>query len=189
MSLLFDVWLLNGLSAGYLDRVLAGTGLTGDDFGMYALLIRFGPATPTQLQRWTGQRLTTISAHLKRIDQRGHLQRNPNPDDRRSQLVGLSDLGEKAYAEATEPFLEAMHDLHRRFAHGTLRERLVLQDLDAVLRDVTGMASRPYQVTSREKTAAALNGPHSLSYTGAPLTAAQEQQVRLYLDFVRHPRR
>src|SRR5215210_7005048 len=101
MSLLFDVWLLNGLSAGYLDEVLAGTGLTGTDFGMYALLHRFGPTTPTQLRRWTGQPLTTVSAQLKRIDRRGHLDRTTNPGDGRSQLVGLSSTGVAAHEKAT----------------------------------------------------------------------------------------
>ena len=68
MSLLFDVWLVTGLIAGLLDDVLADTELNGDDFGMYSLLRRFGPATPTQLHRWTGLPPTTISAHLKRLE-------------------------------------------------------------------------------------------------------------------------
>ena len=68
MSLLFDVWLVTGLTAGLLDDVLAETELNGDDFGLYSLLRRFGPATPTQLHRWTGLRPTTLSAHLKRLD-------------------------------------------------------------------------------------------------------------------------
>ena len=188
MSVLFDVWLISSLTAGYLDDVLADSRLSGDDFGMYAMLSRFGPATPTQLRRWTGRSLTTVSAHVKRIDQRGHLERTPHPQDRRAQLLRLTELGAKAYQEATEPFLEAMHDLRRRFVPDALRERLVLQSLDAVLRDVTGMAPRPYQVTLEDASAerAAASGPHALAYAGAPLTSAQEQQVRLYIDFVRH---
>src|SRR5215217_3698682 len=115
MSLLFDVWLVSGLSAGYLDEVLAGTRLSGTDFGMYALLSRFGPTTATQLRRWTGQPLTTVSAHLKRIDRRGHLDRTTNPGDARSQLVGLGEDGAAAYDAATAPFLEAMHKLRAHF--------------------------------------------------------------------------
>ena len=101
-----------------------------------------------------------------------------------TQLVRLSELGLKAFEEATEPFLQAMHGLRMRFPQGTLRERLMLQDLDAVLRAETGMDSRPYQVPA--PSSAAATGSNSLPYTGDRLTAVQEQQVRLYLDFVRH---
>ena len=65
--------------AGLLEDVLAESELNGDDFGMYSLLRRYGPATPTQLHRWTGLPPTTISAHLKRLEKRGHLTRSPNP--------------------------------------------------------------------------------------------------------------
>lgn len=179
MSLLFDAWLLTGLTAGLLDDVLAETELNGDDFGMYSLLRRFGPATPTQLHRWTGFPPTTISAHLKRLDARGHVTRLPNPADGRSYQVGLSRSGERAHDAATTPFLEAMHTLRARFVPDTVRERLVLQHIDSVLRDAVGLDPRPYQVAG-DGTGAPL-----LTYEGEPLSAAEEQQARLYIDFLR----
>ncbi len=186
MSLLFDVWLVNGLSAGYLDEVLAGTGLSGTDFGMYALLHRFGPTTPTQLRRWTGQPLTTVSAHLKRIERRGHLDRTTNPGDGRSQLVGLSPDGVAAHDAATAPFLEAMHELRAYFVPDALPERMALQDIDSALRKLGGMDPRPYRVTDEGRPDAhGRTRTQALSYAGRPLTADQEQQVRLFLDFVR----
>lgn len=185
MSLLFDVWLLSGLSAGYLDEVLTSTGLSGDDFGLYSLLGAFGPATPTQVHRWTGWPTTTISAHLRRVEQRGHVDRRPNPEDRRSSLVELSETGRQALRDATEPFLVAMHDLRPRFAPDTLRERLVLQDLDRILRDVTGLDARPYAVDAR--TDVAPPGQHYLAYHGDPLTTGQEDQVRRYIAFLSQP--
>ena len=186
MSLLFDIWLVSGLMAGLLEDVLAQSELNGDDFGMYSLLRRYGPATPTQLHRWTGLPLTTISAHLRRLERRGHLTRSPNPADRRSHRVGLSEVGEDAHARATEPFLAAMHTLRARFVPNTLRERLVLQHLDAVLREALALDDRPYQVSLP-----ATDGNEGLperpvlTYAGAPLTSAEEHQVRLYIDFLR----
>ena len=183
MSLLFDVWLVTGLTAGLLDDVLAGTELNGDDFGMYSLLRRFGPATPTQLHRWTGLRPTTISAHLKRLDGRGHITRLPNPSDGRSYRVGLSRDGERAHDRATKPFLESMHRLRARFVPDTVRERLVLQHIDAVLREATGLDPRPYHVILEDAGERA-EAP-VLAYQGEPLSAVEEQQVRLYIDFLR----
>src|SRR2546429_174128 len=50
MSVLFDLWLVNHLISGALDDVLADAGgLSGEDFGFYSLLRRFGPATAAPL--------------------------------------------------------------------------------------------------------------------------------------------
>jgi DNA-binding MarR family transcriptional regulator len=186
MSLLFDIWLVSGLMAGLLEDVLAESELNGDDFGMYSLMRRYGPATPTQLRRWTGLPLTTISAHLKRLEKRGHLTRSPNPTDGRSHRVGLSAAGEAAHDAATEPFLAAMHTLRARFVPDTLRERLVLQGLDAVLREALALDDRPYRVQlPADDDTHHGSGAAVLAYPGAPLSSAEEQQVRLYIDFLR----
>jgi DNA-binding MarR family transcriptional regulator len=185
MSLLFDVWLVGGLTAGLLDQVLGDTELNGDDFGMYSLLDRFGPATPTQIHRWTGLRPTTVSTHLKRIEARGHVTRTPHPGDRRSHTLGLSAEGKQALDRATEPFLAAMHDLRAKFVPDTVRERLVLQHVDALLRDSTGLDERPYRVTSGSDDPVGPPGVPVLAYSGEPLSPTQEEQVRLYIDFLR----
>lgn len=185
MSLLFDIWLLSGLLAGLLDEVLAESELNGDDFGMYSLLRRYGPATPTQLHRWTGLPPTTISAHLKRLERRGHVTRSPNPADGRSHRVGLSHSGEDAHDRATEPFLASMHTLRRRFVPDTVRERLVLQHLDTVLREALSLDERPYRVERPATSTHDQSDVPVLAYPGAPLTSAEEQQVRLYIDFLR----
>lgn len=186
MSLLFDIWLVTGLAGGFLDEVLEGTDLSGDDYGMYSLLRRYGPVTPTQVCRWTGLRPTTVSAHLKRLEKRGHVTRSPNTADGRSHRVGLSTAGERAHDRATEPFLAAMHLLRGKFVPDTVRERLVLQHIDTALRESAGLDARPYRVAldpgvSTHDRA----GTPVLAYSGEPLTAAQEQQVRLYVDFLR----
>jgi DNA-binding MarR family transcriptional regulator len=186
MSLLFDIWLVSGLMAGLLEDVLADSELSGDDFGMYSLLRRYGPATPTQLRGWTGLPPTTISTHLKRLEKRGHVFRQPNPEDRRSHLVGLNQLGESAHDRATGPFLAAMHKLRARFVPDTARERLVLQGLDAALRQQLGLDDRPYRVQLQgESMNEERAGVPVLAYPGAPLSVAEEEQVRLYIDFIR----
>ena len=111
MSLLFDVWLVTGLTAGLLDDVLAGTELNGDDYGLYSLLRRFGPTTPTQLHRWTGLPPTTISAHLKRLDGRGPHHPAAEPGRRPVLPRGAQPGRRAAHDLATEPFLKAMHQL------------------------------------------------------------------------------
>jgi DNA-binding MarR family transcriptional regulator len=182
MSLLFDVWLVMGLASRLLDDALADSGLSGDDFGMYSLLRRFGPVTPRQISRWTGMGATTVSAYLKRIDGRGHAERTPNPVDRRSYLVGLNPDGVRAHATATVAFLTAMRVLAPAFQPDPRVERLALQRVDAALRQVTGMDPRPYTVA--DDSGDSTSG-WQVSYNGVPLDADQERLVRHYIDFVR----
>src|ERR671932_2169639 len=97
ISLLFDVWLLMHLVSGMLDQALAEHGLSGDEFGLYSLLRGFGPVPPSQITRWTGMPATTVSAALRRLAARGHVERMPHPDDGRSYLVALNEAGEATH--------------------------------------------------------------------------------------------
>jgi DNA-binding MarR family transcriptional regulator len=184
MSLLFDVWLLMHLVSGMLDGALEGSGLTGDDFGLYSLLRVFGPATPTQIARWTGMRATTVSAALRRMAVRGHSDTTPNPADRRSYLVVLSPDGAKAHLAAAGPFLTELARLGDVVSPDEHTLRLQLQRLDTAMRATTGLDPRPYALP--ESTAADRSGARwVLPYHGDQLTAEQEAAARSYLDFLR----
>ena len=183
MSLLFDVWLLMHLASGLLDDALEGDDLSGDDFGLYSLLRVFGPATPTQISRWTGMRPTTVSASLKRMAARGHSEQRPNPDDGRSYLVGLSRAGVEAHLSAAGPFLGVMREVSQALAPDEWGQRVSLQRLDSVLRSTAGLDPRPYALAAGTPAAGS-----QLVYSGHPLSPEQEQRVRSYVDFVRtHP--
>jgi DNA-binding MarR family transcriptional regulator len=180
-SVLFDVWLLMHLVSGMLDQALAEHGLSGDEFGLYSLLRGFGPVTPTQIARWTGMPATTVSAALRRSAARGHLERMPHPDDGRSYLVGLSDAGTAAHAEAASAFRTAAERVSDALGEDETAQRAVLQRLDHALRGISGLDSRPYQVTESSP-----GTPPALTYTGQALTPAQEHQARRYIEFIRH---
>src|SRR5947209_13278006 len=112
LSVLFDLWLVNHLITGALDDVLTGTGgLSGEDFGFYSLLRRFGPATLTQVVRWTAMRPTTVSTLVRRLQQRGHVEQRPNPADGRSRLLALTPAGEAEHAAAAATFFAATRTL------------------------------------------------------------------------------
>ena len=125
MSLLFDVWLIMHSMTTLVDDALEPSDLSGDDFGLYSLLRRFGPATPTQIARWTGMKPTTVSFALKRLVQRGHATQLPHPTDGRSYLVGLNEAGIAAHGAAGRLFLEAMGKLSAELGadHGEERAR------------------------------------------------------------------
>ena len=92
-TLVLDVWLGSHLTTREVDSDLRHLGMTGDEFGVYSLLHSTGPATPTQISRWTGMAKASVSDVLRKITARGHLDDIPNPDDARSRLVRLTDEG------------------------------------------------------------------------------------------------
>ena len=180
MSILMDTWLIANLTSGLLDDSLERSGMNGDDFALYSLLNAYGPATPSQIARWTGMRATTVSAALKRLAARGHTVRDSTAGDRRSYTVGLNSAGRAAHRETAAVFWSETRKLAEILGdrEGELRQQL--QTLDASLRAAAVLDPRPYQLT-------AVTGADSwqLSYAGEPLNPAQENQVRQYIDFVR----
>ena len=180
MSILMDTWLIANLTAGLLDDSLERSGMSGDDFALYSLLNAYGPATPSQIARWTGLRATTVSAALKRLAARGHTVRDSTAGDRRSYTVALNGDGRAAHRETAAVFWSETRKLAEILGdrEGELRQQL--QTLDASLRAAAVLDPRPYQLS-------AVTGADSwqLSYAGEPLNPAQENQVRQYIDFVR----
>jgi len=204
MSILFDLWLINHLLSGALDEVLVdASGLTGEDFGFYSLLRRFGPLTPTQVSRWTAMPATTVSATVRRLAGRGHVEQVRNPADGRSRLIALTDAGVATHATTAGVFFTQTRPLATALGSDEQRQRLSLQRLDAALRQVSGLDPRPYAIsaTAPETSLPAADvgagepadnagDPCSqLSYSGPTLRPDEEDSVRSYIDFVRSQRK
>jgi DNA-binding MarR family transcriptional regulator len=187
MSVLFDLWLVNHLLSAALDEVLTeASGLNGEEFGFYSLLRRFGPVPASQISRWTAMRPTTLSALVRRLQLRGHVEQRPNPADGRSRLLALTPAGEEAHAVTADAFFTATRPLAAALGADEIGQRASLQRLDAALRQVGGLDPRPYSVAAGNPAAAApATGEHQLAYAGRPLSPAEEDSVRAYLDFVR----
>ena len=181
MSMLFDLWLINHLLSDALDAVLPEqSGLTGEEFGLYSLLRRFGPVPAGQITRWTAMRPTTVSTWVRRLQARGHAEQRPHPADGRSRLVALTAAGEQAHAAAAEAFFAATRALSAALGPEEQRQRVSLQRLDAALREVGGLDPRPYDLAEQPPST-----DNQLTYPGRPLHPSEEQTVRAYIDFLR----
>jgi DNA-binding MarR family transcriptional regulator len=184
VSVLFDLWLINHLLSDALDAVLVRDGgLTGEEFGFYSLLRRFGPVSATQITRWTAIRPTTLSALVRRLQQRGHIEQRPHPSDGRARLIALTPAGEAAHEATAQTFFAATRRLSAALGSEEQRQRESLERLDAVLRQVGGLDPRPYRLAEPS----AAGGAH-LGYDGPRLTGEQEDSVRAFIDFLRSRR-
>jgi DNA-binding MarR family transcriptional regulator len=182
--LLFDLWLVNHLLSGALDDVLIGaSGLSGEDFGFYSLLRRFGPVTPTQISRWTAMPATTVSATVRRLAGRGHVDQQRNPADGRSRLIALTAAGVQAHTTAATVFFAETRSLAAALGSDENRQRASLQRLDRALRAVADLDPRPYTVDDTPAE------PGHLDYDGPSLRPDEEDTVRAYIDFIRSQRK
>jgi DNA-binding MarR family transcriptional regulator len=79
-----------------MDRDFEPHGLTGGDFVLLAALRRAGKPyqlTPSALSRSMMVSRGGTTKRLDRLEARGLIRRDPDPDDRRSTLITLTDAG------------------------------------------------------------------------------------------------
>ena len=79
-----------------IDQVFRPHGLSGGDFDVLAALRRSGEPyrlTPTALSRSMMVSSGGTTKRLDRLEARGLIRRDPDPDDRRGTLVTLTDAG------------------------------------------------------------------------------------------------
>lgn len=100
----FLVWLSSRATADLLDSALAPAGLNSDEFAVYSVLDAVKTITPTELARWMAAPPTTVSSYVKRFEARGHVEREPNPVDRRSYRIKLTPAGQGAHRQAATLF-------------------------------------------------------------------------------------
>src|SRR5262245_59087479 len=126
-TILLDVFVTNQLRERLIAVAVEGTGLPPEDYPMYVLVGAEGPWTPTGLAERTQMPLSTVLFRLRRLEERGHVERIPNPDDRRSYRVRLTRSGRELLAEARPRFralAEAVEDAIGSQRVGALRDGL-----------------------------------------------------------------
>jgi DNA-binding MarR family transcriptional regulator len=103
-TILLDVFLANQRRKRMIEVALAEAELPAEDYPVYVLVGAEGPWTPTGLSRRLEMPLSTMLFRLGRLERRGHAERVPNPDDRRSYLIRLTEEGQRLLGEARPAF-------------------------------------------------------------------------------------
>jgi DNA-binding MarR family transcriptional regulator len=91
------------------DEALRPAGLTNGQFSMLMSLNRPKPATMSSVAGLLAMDRTTLTAALKTLARRGLVVVAPDPGDRRSRLLTLTDEGRAALAAAV-PIWEQTHE-------------------------------------------------------------------------------
>jgi DNA-binding MarR family transcriptional regulator len=114
LSLLYQAWLLTQASSRFMRLALAGTGMRGEEYGLYSYLFANGPRTLTQASRDLGQPLTTIATLANPGLESGEIVRRSHPTDRRARLLELSDAGRARVEQIIPTYSDAYATLLRQ---------------------------------------------------------------------------
>jgi DNA-binding MarR family transcriptional regulator len=103
-TILLDVFQTNQVRERLVATAMDGLDFPPEDYPFYVIVGAEGPWTPTALATRLEMPLSTVLFRLRRLEKRGHVEREPNPDDRRSYLVALSPEGLELLRQARPRF-------------------------------------------------------------------------------------
>ena len=115
-------------------------GLSQGEINALAQLERARPRTVAEVQRATGQRASTLTGILDRLEGRGLVRREPNPRDRRSFTVSLTADGARAATRVRRAFADIERAALAGVSEGSARGFFTVL---AALDDAAGGEHRP----------------------------------------------
>lgn len=126
--------LLRWAHHGDVRRSLLGSAaqtLSPNDITLLRSIARNGPVRASDLAAWQGVDKSTVTPQVRRLEERGLVDRQGDPGDRRAALLTVSRSGRQKLEEINEAgvrlFATALHDWSGRDRHAlaTLMQRLV----------------------------------------------------------------
>ncbi|MFC9965003.1 MarR family winged helix-turn-helix transcriptional regulator [Nocardia ignorata] len=106
------------------ERALADTGSRRHHFALLATLAEFGPASQAELGRRTGIDRSDIVGALNDLAGRGFVDRTPDPEDRRRNIVTITEPGAAHLADLDGKLRAAQQELLGALSEGE-RDQLV----------------------------------------------------------------
>jgi len=146
-NLLLQTYIVGQLVGGLLAEEMTAGELLPSEYAVQSVIGAFGPIMPSELAQMIGMPPTTLSAHLRRFSERGHLERTPNPRDGRSYLVTLSAKGRDAVEAAHHALNRTLADVHGQLGSASDAVADALGEFERALR--AAQAARADAVATR----------------------------------------
>jgi DNA-binding MarR family transcriptional regulator len=100
------------------DEAFRPVGLTSGQFSLLMSLNRPEPPTLGSVANLLAMDRTTLTANLKPLERRGLVETHPDPDDRRSRRLVLTDAGRETLGAAVPIWERTQAELARLLAEG-----------------------------------------------------------------------
>lgn len=179
LTLLFDLWVAARRTGSILDDALAPAGMTATDYALYSIVQVTSPVTPTRLSEVIGIPLQTVSRMVRELEDLGHVDRVPNPEDARSTLLSLNEKGREIRKRAEPFFRKTMDQLEVELGPENELVHWAIRYLNHSLSRMQG-ESIPVHAPGHMPPS-----PHTIRYGGQPLTEEQRREVRMFVDWIR----
>jgi DNA-binding MarR family transcriptional regulator len=114
-----------------------GTGITPDEYAVLSAIGVLRSTTPTELAARLGVPPTTMSRYVAGFAERGLVERAPNPADRRSYLLEVTEEGRAVIRKVVPRFRKIVDDLRDRVDVDAIDARLV--ELERAARELSGV--------------------------------------------------
>jgi DNA-binding MarR family transcriptional regulator len=122
---------------GLVLQATEGSGITPDEYAVLSATAVLRSTTPTELAARLRVPPTTISRYVASFVERGLVERAPNPSDRRSYLVELTEEGRAVIRKIVPRFRRIVEELGERVDVDEIEERLV--ELERAARALSGV--------------------------------------------------
>jgi len=128
----------------YAAAVAKRMGMGASELAALEHLEAAGPMTPGQLGGRLSMSPGAVTALVDRLEKRGHVERLPNPEDRRSALLRETEKGLRDSLGHLWPYIEEMRGIEERL---TEEERAVIS---GYLKAATGATHRHAEELSKQ---------------------------------------
>ena len=139
---LLNLFTASQLANSLIQEELKAIGLRSYWLGVLHLIWLNEPVTPSALEALSGVRPSTLRDVVDGLVERGHVRRDPNPDDRRSTLLSVTDEGERVSVDAMNATSKAYERLQEHLPWPVMKVDPPLEDLIGALQAALGLSSR-----------------------------------------------
>jgi DNA-binding MarR family transcriptional regulator len=122
---------------GLIMGATEGTGITPDEYAVLSAIGVLRSTTPTELAAHLRVPPTTISRYVAGFVERGLVERAPNPSDRRSYLLEVSEDGRAVIRTIVPRFTRIVEQLRERVDVNEIEASLV--ELETAARALAGL--------------------------------------------------
>lgn len=133
-GLFLQPFVVSQLVGTLIERVVEGSAVTASEFAVTSSIAVFGEVTPTELAHTLGLSPTTLSAMLKRLEEKGQVRRVRHPSDGRSALLALTAAGQATNARNGERFNKEIRRVRAGLEGGDGEVLEALRRLEVALR-------------------------------------------------------
>jgi DNA-binding MarR family transcriptional regulator len=137
-ALLLDIWVAGELAGALLDQKLEEEGIDSYAWGTLSVIGAYGPITPSELAERTGRPVTTVSDVVRKLVERGDVERLSNPDDGRSYLLRLTSRGDKRWRKGWPALRSTIRAVSSRLGRPLAEVHDPLWELIGALREAAG---------------------------------------------------